>query len=230
MSARDTRFGIAAPGKFIGAARNAGLKWRSDGGFPMPRGVVDLEGLKSPAAQALRNMAPPAGLPFKVQKLGHVVLKVQDMRRAVAFYTGVLGFRVSDVYPETMMKGGMVFLRCNNDHHCLALVGGAKDEASARELHHLAFELATLEELLRAREHLRRHGVTIDYEGRRRAGCQMAVEFRDPDNHFLELYWGLDQVGSDQRVRPPEEWREEATLEGAIANAPPGQDTTLHGK
>jgi catechol 2,3-dioxygenase len=196
----------------------------------MPRGVVDLEGLKSPAAQALRNMAPPAGLPFKVQKLGHVVLKVQDMQRAVAFYTGVLGFRVSDVYPDTMMKGGMVFLRCNSDHHCLALVGGAKDEASARELHHLAFELATLEELLRAREHLRRHGVTIDYEGRRRAGCQMAVEFRDPDNHFLELYWGLDQVGSGQRVRPPEEWREESTLEGAIANAPPGQDTTLHGR
>jgi catechol 2,3-dioxygenase len=196
----------------------------------MPRGVVDLEGLKSPAAQALRDMTPPAGLPFKVQKLGHVVLRVQDMQRAVAFYTGVLGFRVSDVYPDTMMKGGMVFLRCNNDHHCLALVGGAKDEASARELHHLAFELATLEELLRAREHLRRHGVKIDYEGRRRAGCQMAVEFRDPDNHFLELYWGLDQVGSDQRVRPPEEWREEATLESAIANAPPGQDTTLHGK
>jgi catechol 2,3-dioxygenase len=186
--------------------------------------------LKSPAAQALRDMTPPAGLPFKVQKLGHVVLRVQDMQRAVAFYTGVLGFRVSDVYPDTMMKGGMVFLRCNNDHHCLALVGGAKDEASARELHHLAFELATLEELLRAREHLRRHGVKIDYEGRRRAGCQMAVEFRDPDNHFLELYWGLDQVGSDQRVRPPEEWREEATLEGAIANAPPGQDTALHGK
>jgi catechol 2,3-dioxygenase len=196
----------------------------------MPRGVVDLEGLKSPAAQALRDMTPPAGLPFKVQKLGHVVLKVRDMQRAVAFYTGVLGFRVSDVYPDTMMKGGMVFLRCNNDHHCLALVGGAKDEASARELHHLAFELATLEELLRAREHLRRHGVKIDYEGRRRAGCQMAVEFRDPDNHFLELYWGLDQVGSDQRVRPPEEWREEATLEDAIANAPPGQDTTLHGR
>jgi catechol 2,3-dioxygenase len=196
----------------------------------MPRGVVDLEGLKSPQAQALLGMAPPAGLPFNVRKLGHVVLKVKDLQRSVAFYTGVLGLRVSDVYPDTMMKGGMVFLRCNADHHCLALVGGAREEASARELHHLAFELATLEELLRSREHLRRHGVKIDYEGRRRAGCQMAVEFRDPDNHFLELFWGLDQVGSDHRVRPPEEWREEATLEAAIDNAPPGQDTTLHGK
>ena len=196
----------------------------------MPRGVVDLDGLNSPAAAALRRMAPPAGLPFAIAKLGHVVLKVKELQRSVAFYTGVLGFRVSDVYPDTMMKGGMVFLRCNTDHHCLALVGGAKEEASARELHHLAFAVATLEEVLRAREHLRKHNVRIDFDGRRRAGCQVAVEFRDPDNHFLEIYWGLDQVGSDHRVRPPEEWREEASLEAAIANPPPGQDTTLHSK
>ena len=196
----------------------------------MPRGVVDLDGLNSPAAAALRRMAPPAGLPFNVRKLGHVVLKVKDLQRSVAFYTGVLGFRVSDVYPDTMMQGGMVFLRCNTDHHCLALVGGAKEDASARELHHLAFEVASLEEVLRAREHLRKHNVKIDFDGRRRAGCQVAVEFRDPDNHFLEIFWGLDQVGSDQRVRPPEEWREEASLEEAITNAPTGQDTTLHSK
>jgi catechol 2,3-dioxygenase-like lactoylglutathione lyase family enzyme len=196
----------------------------------MPRGVVDLEGLKSPAAEALRRMAPPAGLPFGIAKLGHVVLKVRDLQRSVTFYTGVLGFRVSDVYPDTMMKGGMVFLRCNTDHHCLALVGGAAGDASARELHHLAFEVPTLDEVLRARDHLRKHGVKVDYEGRRRAGCQVAVEFRDPDNHFLEIFWGLDQVGSDGRVRPPQEWREEATLEEAVANPPPGQDTTLHGR
>ncbi len=196
----------------------------------MPRGVVDLDGLRSPEAEALRRAAPPPGLPFAVRKLGHVVLKVKDLQRSLDFYVGLLGFRVSDVYPDTMMKGGMVFLRCNADHHCLALVGGAKEEGAARELHHLAFELATLEELVRARDHLRRHGVTIDYEGRRRAGCQIAVEFRDPDNHFLELYWGLDQVGSDHRVRPPEEWREEASLEDAIAHPPPGQDTKLHGR
>jgi catechol 2,3-dioxygenase len=45
---------------------------------------------------------------------------------------------------------------------------------------------------------------------------------------MLEIYWGLDQVGSDGRVRPPEEWREELSLEQAIANPPPGQDTTVH--
>jgi len=196
----------------------------------MPRGIVDLEGLKSPEAEALRRMAPAPGIPFGIQKLGHVVIMVQDLQRSTAFYTGVMGFRVSDVYPDTMMKGGMVFLRCRTDHHSLALVGGAKGAPSARELHHLAFEVATLDEVFAAREHLRAKGVKVDFEGRRRAGCQVAVEFRDPDGHFLEIFWGLDQVGSGGQVRPPAEWRETHSLEEAVADAPPGQDTTLRRK
>jgi catechol 2,3-dioxygenase len=81
--------------------------------------------------------------------------------------------------------------------------------------------------VFRTREHLRRHGVEIVYEGRRRAGCQIAVEFLDPDGHHLEIYWGLDEVGSDGAVRPPEEWRQTRTLEAAVDDAPPGQDTSL---
>ena len=68
----------------------------------------------------------------------------------------------------------------------------------------------------------------ITYEGRRRAGCQVSVEFLDPDGHHLELYWGVDQVGSDGRSRPWDEWRQTASLEEAVRTAPPGQDTTLH--
>jgi catechol 2,3-dioxygenase len=169
-------------------------------------------------------------LPFDIRKLGHVVLKARDLERSVDFYTRVLGFKVSDVYPESMMAGGMAFLRANTDHHCLALVGGAGAGSGNRELHHIAFEVATLDEVVRAREHLREHGVKIDFDGRRRAGCQVAVEFRDPDHHSIEIYWGLDQVGSDGKVRPPEEWREEPSIEKAIANPPPGQDTTLRDK
>jgi len=196
----------------------------------MPRGVVDLEGLKSTPVRKLMEARPAAGLPFDIRKLGHAVLKVRDLERSVEFYTRVLGFKVSDVYPESMMAGGMAFLRANTDHHCLALIGGAEAESDNRELHHIAFEVATLDEVVRAREHLREHGVKIDFDGRRRAGCQVAVEFRDPDHHSIEIYWGLDRVGSDGRVRPPEEWREEPSIEKAIANAPPGQDTTLRDK
>src|SRR6201991_4814064 len=169
--------------------------------------------------------------PFAVRKLGHVVLNVSDLAVSRRFYTEVLGFKVSDIYPDGMMPGGMVFLRCNGDHHCLALVGNAAppDEAKGT-LHHLAFELATLDEVFRARDHLKKHGAKIVYEGRRRAGCQVSVEFLDPDGHHLELYWGVDQIGTDGRSRPAEEWRQTLTLEDAVRLAPPGQDTTLHDK
>src|SRR3990170_1033147 len=141
----------------------------------------------------LKSMSPPKGMDFHISKLGHVVLQVSDLERSTAFYTQVLGFKVSDVYPEEMMPGGMVFLRCNTDHHCLALVGAAPGQAANKELHHFAFEVASLDEVIRARDHLRAHKVPIDFAGRRRAGCQIAVEFRDPDNHCVEIYWGVDQ-------------------------------------
>jgi catechol 2,3-dioxygenase len=164
---------------------------------------------------------------FHISKLGHIVLQVADLERSTVFYTQVLGFKVSDVYPEDMMPGGMVFLRCNTDHHCLALVGAAAAESTNKELHHFAFEVPTLAEVIRARDRLRAHHVKIDFEGRRRAGCQIAVEFRDPDNHSVEIYWGVDQVGSDGRVRPSNEWHGVKSLDEAIAHPVPGQDTHL---
>jgi catechol 2,3-dioxygenase len=175
----------------------------------------------------LKSMTPPQGMDFHIAKLGHIVLQVSDLEESTAFYTQVLGFKVSDVYPEEMMPGGMVFLRCNTDHHCLALVGAAERQAGNRELHHFAFEVPSLAEVIRARERLRSHNVKIDFDGRRRAGCQIAVEFRDPDNHSVEIYWGVDQVGSDGRVRPSNEWHGVKSLEEAIANPVPGQDTHL---
>ena len=176
----------------------------------------------------LKGLARPKGMPFRIGKLGHVVINVRDVARSARFYTEVLGFEVSDIYPDAMVPGGMAFLRCNPDHHGIALVGSLNAAAENVELNHIAFEVGTLEEVLRARDHLRRHGVPIDFEGRRRAGCQLAVEFRDPDNHRLEIYWGIDQIGSDGRARPKEEWKGLPGLEAAIADPVKGQDTTLY--
>ena len=176
----------------------------------------------------LKMLGRPHGMPFRIGKIGHVVLNVSDLERSVAFYTGLLGFAVSDVYPETMMPGGMVFMRCGTDHHGVALVGSLPGESASRELNHLAFEVATLDEVFRARAWLRKHGVPIVFEGRRRAGCQIAVEFQDPDGNNLEVYWGIDQVGTNGYVRPASEWRQARTLEDAVANLPPGQRLPLY--
>jgi len=193
----------------------------------MARGIVDFEGLRSDEIQRLRNRAPAGETPFRVAKIGHVVLMVTDLERSLDFYTRVMGFEVSDVYPDSMMSGRMAFLRFGEDHHGIALVGGAEGKSRSRELHHVAFEVATLDEVFRARAHLEEHGVKVAFEGRRRAGAQIAVEFSDPDGHRLEVYWGVDQVAHGAAARPPEEWIETFSLEDAVDNPPPGQDTTL---
>lgn len=164
-------------------------------------------------------MAP---LAFQLRKLGHVVLNVTDLDAAERFYTGVLGLEVSDRYPPSMVPGGMLFLRCNTDHHGVALVGGATPLAKST-LNHFAFEVGSPDEVFRARDWLREQKVPIVFEGRRRAGCQLAVEFRDPDGNNLEIYWGIDQIGTDQAARPASEWRQAHTLEDAVANPVKGQ-------
>jgi len=159
---------------------------------------------------------------FELKKIGHVVLNVSDLEASVRFYTEVLGLQISDRYPDTMVPGGMVFMRCNTDHHGVALVGGGS-KLERTTLNHFAFEVGSPDDVFRARAWLRERGVPIVFEGRRRAGCQLAVEFQDPDGNNLEIYWGLDQIGTGSQARPAAEWRPAKTLEDAVANPVAGQ-------
>jgi hypothetical protein len=56
------------------------------------------------------------------------------------------------------------------------------------------------------------------------------VEFRDPDNHRLEIYWGIDQVGTEGVARPAAQWKGAPSLEAAIADPVEGQDATVQDK
>jgi extradiol dioxygenase len=62
---------------------------------------------------------------------GHVVLNVRNLAACAAFYTDVLGFRVTDVSP-----GRMIFLRCNARHHSVAFM----DVPAPPGLRHLMLE------------------------------------------------------------------------------------------
>jgi catechol 2,3-dioxygenase len=175
----------------------------------------------------IRALDLGAHTPFAITKIGHVVLNVSNLERSTKFYTDILGFKISDIYEEDMVSGGMVFMRMNADHHGVALIGALKENTGNDELHHMAFAVSTLDEVFRAREHLERANVPLVFQGRRRAGVQIAVEFRDPDGHMLEIYWGLDQIGSNGSTRPAAEWKGARTLEDAIDNPVNGQDTRV---
>jgi catechol 2,3-dioxygenase-like lactoylglutathione lyase family enzyme len=86
------------------------------------------------------------------------VLQVTDLNRSLLFYTQVLGFKVTEIYSEDLQPGGFAFLRCHTDHHSIALVGTAAGRSRHAELHHVAFEVASLDEIFRVRERLREQG------------------------------------------------------------------------
>ena len=160
--------------------------------------------------------------PVKVRKLGHVVFRVRDIDRSVAFYKEVLNFRVSDVNER-----GMVFLNACGDHHTIALMqaeAGSGAEHPAPDqlgLSHFAMEVTSLDELFEVREFLRAKGVPITGEGRKGPGSNVELSFKDPDGYNLELYCNMDQIGPNNRSRPSSQWHRVPTLEEARDNPLP---------
>ena len=143
--------------------------------------TVDIEKLRA----AISETQPP----FALKKLGHVVIKVTNLERSLAFYAGVLGFKVSDIIGEDRMPGGMIFMRCNPDHHGIALIGGAPAATQRYELHHMAFEAASLDDIFRARDHLRAQGDALGQMQILKRGNRLSITPVSDDEwqHILRL-------------------------------------------
>lgn len=140
-------------------------------------------------------------------EIGRVHLKVSNLERAVAFFSGVLGFEVIQRIGDSA-----AFLSAGGNHHHIGLNTGESAHASppvpgATGLYHFAVrypDRATLGDALRR---LRAAGVPI--EGASDHGVSEALYVRDPDGHGLELYWD----------KPRAEWPREAdgTLKAVTA-------------
>jgi len=158
--------------------------------------------------------------PIKVNKLGHLVYEVSDVERSVKFWTEVMGFKETDRNAH-----GMVFFRCAADHHAIGLIprkGGRKpDKNAGMQVEHLAMEVDNVDTLFKARDYFRKNNIPIVFEGRKGAGCNIAINFLDPDGYQFEIYCQMDQIGEDGRMRPPSHFNRVNSLEEAIANPVP---------
>jgi catechol 2,3-dioxygenase len=126
--------------------------------------------------------------------IGHVHLKVADLERAIAFYSGVLGFEVTQRYGRQA-----IFLTAGGYHHHIGLntwesEGGAPPTTGTTGLFHLAIRYPTRAALVDALRRLAAAGISID--GASDHGVSEAIYLRDPDENGVELYWD----------RPHEEW------------------------
>ena len=158
--------------------------------------------------------------PIECRKLGHFVYEVSDVERTARFWTEVMGFVETD-----RNEHGMVFFRCGRDHHGIGLKPAKHGTRPARDaglqMEHLAFEVDSLDVLLKAREFFKQNDIPIIFEGRKGAGCNTSINFLDPDGYEFEIYYGIDQVGEDGRLRPAGQFRRAKSLDEAIANPVP---------
>ncbi len=126
--------------------------------------------------------------------IGHVHLKVADLERAIGFYSGVLGFELTQ-----RMGTSAVFLSAGGYHHHIGLntwesKGGSPPPPGTTGLYHVAIRYPTRAALADALRRLIEAGVEL--EGASDHGVSEALYLHDPDGNGVELYWD----------RPQQEW------------------------
>ncbi|MBY8860020.1 VOC family protein [Nocardia sp. CA2R105] len=197
---------LEGPGPVADAGGGYGLRFADIEGR-----VIELLSGTYAVAELGRHDAVPVGVT-------HVVLNTVDIDAAVAFYTSVLGMRVSD-----WSEHQMAFLRCNSDHHSIAF-----NQAGWTSVNHVAYEMPSVDHFMRGIGRLRHSGITPLWgPGRHGPGDNTFSYFADPAGLVCEYTSGIAQVEEDRwlcRV-----WRRIPELSDTWGTAgPPSPQTRTH--
>lgn len=90
--------------------------------------------------------APVSGFLTGEQGLGHFVRCVPDTAKALAFYTSVLGFQLSDIIDVELgpqMTAEAHFLHCNGRHHTIAIASFPLP----KRIHHFMLQANSLDDV-----------------------------------------------------------------------------------
>ncbi|MCG8433183.1 MAG: VOC family protein [Gammaproteobacteria bacterium] len=124
------------------------------------------------------------------QGLGHIVLMVKDIEASLNFYSGGLGFHLSDIIePHPAVR--VYFLHCNARHHSVALVALPGD----KRLNHLMFQLTDIDLVGSAFERSESAGLDISMSlGRHTNDRMFSFYVRTPSGFDLEIGAGARTV------------------------------------
>jgi catechol 2,3-dioxygenase len=127
-------------------------------------------------------------------RIGHVHLKVSDIRRSLSFYKDLLGFEITTWYGEDA-----VFISAGGYHHHIGLntwysKGAPPAPTRSAGLFHTAILYPTRKDLALILQRLNEAGYPLT--GAADHGVSEALYLDDPDGNGVELYWD----------RPREKW------------------------
>ena len=132
-------------------------------------------------------------------QLGHVALRVRDLDRAVEFYRDVMGLTLRAIHDQ------VAFLGVRQDaSHEVALFALPPDapgpEPNRVGMYHMAWEMASFDDLEQFHARLLAHNATITGYSPR----QMNVMFQDPDGNEIEAIWEPSQEEQARLAASPE--------------------------
>ena len=140
----------------------------------------------------------------KLLGIGHVHLKVSNLRKAEKFYIKLLGFKVNE------RVNNYLFLTLGQKHHDLALqeiVNAKKPTENSIGLYHFAIEAKNLKELASLYFKLKKEKIDVSPIDH---GISRALYFSDPDGNWIEIYvdsrnirkkWkGLTKIIPEKRI------------------------------
>ncbi|HXG04857.1 MAG TPA: VOC family protein [Candidatus Binatia bacterium] len=132
-------------------------------------------------------------LETRPRRLGHVLLFTPDLERQLAFYTRVLGMRLSD-----RARSVVAFLRCTTDHHNLAFL-----TSKAPGFHHGSWEVGSVDEIALGAQRMREAGYEQGWGlGRHVIGSNFFYYVRDPWGSFAEYFHDIDYIPEDCAWQP----------------------------
>lgn len=149
-------------------------------------------------------------------RIGHVHLKVSDLNRSLAFYSGILGFEITQ-----RIGNSAAFISAGGYHHHIGLntwesLGAPPPPAHSTGLYHVAILYPTRPKLADALRRVLDAGISL--EGASDHGVSEALYLRDPDDNGVELYWDRPK---DQWPRKPDGslsmFTHELDLDGLLA-------------
>lgn len=134
---------------------------------------------------------------FGPDRYGHINFHPRDVGGMMRFLRRVLDFRLSDAIGDDFAY----FMRCNPDHHGIALVRGEGT------LHHHAWQTQSIADLGKLGDRLNKLGRELIWGPvRHGAGHNIAAYYVETSGAVVELYTDLEQIYDDSR--PPVIWGE----------------------
>jgi catechol 2,3-dioxygenase-like lactoylglutathione lyase family enzyme len=131
-------------------------------------------------------------LAFDVQRIDHIVLRVLDLERSIAFYGNVLGCSVvkrRDDLGLVHLRAGVSMIDLVAVDGCLGKRGGPAAGIESRNVDHLCLRLEPFIEPILV-QHLAVHGVRPIGPAEANYGAEgegLSLYIQDPDGNLVEL-------------------------------------------